>query len=56
MPTRSGGRYVIRNGKPVLVERSGQQPETTEPAPSAAEQPVEEGPDEDTQETPAGGA
>jgi len=27
MATRSGGRYRIRNGKPVLVERTGYRPE-----------------------------
>jgi|GEM_PF-1769412 len=28
MPTRSGGRYRVRNGKPVLEERTGYRPES----------------------------
>ena len=27
MPARSGGRYEIRNNKPVLVERTGYTPD-----------------------------
>lgn len=27
MPARSGGRYELRDGKPVLVERTGYKPE-----------------------------
>ncbi|WP_353251248.1 hypothetical protein [Salinisphaera sp. T31B1] len=27
MPIRSGGRYRVRNGKPVLEERTGYRPE-----------------------------
>lgn len=56
MPTRSGGRYVIRNGRPVLIERSGHQQPAPEPAPTATEQLEEDGQDEDTQEAPTGSA
>lgn len=31
MATRSGGRYEIRHGKPVLIERTGYTPEAETP-------------------------
>lgn len=52
MPTRSGGRYVLQDGTPVLVQRSGDPRAKTQPEPSAP-QPVEDATDEDPQETPA---
>ncbi|MBW5802046.1 hypothetical protein [Halomonas elongata] len=43
MPSRSGGRYEIRDGEPVLVSRTQPpQPTSTEPAP--AELPVQPAP------------
>lgn len=53
MSTRSGGRYVIRNGVPVLVERSGRRA-ATQPAPRDTQQPVKESQHENTQEAVAG--
>ncbi|SES12552.1 hypothetical protein SAMN04487958_107202 [Vreelandella subterranea] len=52
MPNQ-GGRYVMRNGERVLVERSGHKRAPVQPAAKAAKQPVEESPNEDSQETAA---
>lgn len=61
MPTRSGGRYVMRDGKPVLDHRSGDPkaaPSSTIPAtatnkPLATQPPVEDASDEDQEKSPA---
>lgn len=39
MATRSGGRYELRDGKPVLVERTGYKPEAEAVKPAPAPKP-----------------
>lgn len=58
--SRSGGRYEIRDGKPVLVERSGHSVTTAKPnrpAPSAESTPPDEvTSDENAEKAPTGRA
>lgn len=62
MTTRSGGRYLVRGGEPVLVERSGHKgavtPAKSKPAQAArpvAESPKKEPSDAQDTKAPAAG-
>jgi len=46
MPTRSGGRYEIRDGEPVLVARTDHHPEPTLSAPAQPDEPLTEDDDD----------